>query len=132
MAFLVDDIRKARALERLTLLRRQEKEEMVFRAKVVEEEEARKRVEEEVACRVEQELERRSEELEDEVERRVAAAKLEMEVGLVNLPLCFINNTCNYADMQAAMLKEVENMRCKHLQEEIVKEVFTFFVVANI
>ena len=119
-------------MERLTLLRRQEKEEMVFRAKVVEEEETRKRVEEEVACRVEQELERRSEEIEDEVERRVAAAKLEMEVGLVNLPLCFINNACTYADMQAAMLKEVENMRCKHLQEEIVKEVFTFFVVANI
>ena len=89
MAFLVDDIRKARALERLTLLRRQEKEEMVFRAKVVEEEEARKRVEEEVACRVEQELERRREEIEDEVERRVAAAKLEMEVGLVNLPFMF-------------------------------------------
>ena len=129
MAFLVDDIRKARALERLTLLRRQEKEEMVFRAKVVEEEETRKRVEEEVACRVEQELERRSEEIEDEVERRVAAAKLEMEVGLVNLPLCFINNTCNYAAMQAAMLKEVENMRCKHLQEEIVKEVFTFLLL---
>ena len=49
----------------------------------------RKRVEEEVACRVEQELERRREEIEDEVERRVAAAKLEMEVGLVNLPFMF-------------------------------------------
>merc|ERR1711974_413408 len=96
-----DEKRKARALERLTLLRRQEKEEMAFRAKVVEEEETRRRVEEGVACRLEQELERRSEEIESEVERRVAAAKLEME---------------------AAMLKEVENMRCKHLQEEIDKE----------
>ena len=48
MAFLVDEMRKARALERLTFLRRQEKEEM---SKVVEEE-ARKRVEEGVACRL--------------------------------------------------------------------------------
>ena len=76
-------MRKARALERLTLLRRQEKEEMAFRAKVVEEEEARKRVEEGVADRLEEELERRREEIENEVERRVAAAKLEMEVGVV-------------------------------------------------
>ena len=63
------------------MLRKQEKEEMAFRAKVVEEEEARRRVEEGVACRLEQELEKRSEEIEGEVERRVAAAKLEMEVG---------------------------------------------------
>ena len=76
-------MRKARALERLTLLRRQEKEEMAFRAKVVEEEEARKRVEEGVADRLEEELERRREEIENEVERRVASAKLEMEVGVV-------------------------------------------------
>ena len=76
-------MRKARALERLTLLRRQEKEEMAFRAKVVEEEEARKRVEEGVADRLEEELERRREEIESEVERRVAAAKLEMEVDVV-------------------------------------------------
>ena len=53
---------------------------MAFRAKVVEEEEMKRRVEEEVACRLEQELERRSEEIESEVEKRVAAAKLEMEV----------------------------------------------------
>merc|ERR1712108_126032 len=72
-----------------------------FRAKVVEEEEQKKRIEEGVAGKLEEELERRREEIEDEVERRVAAAKLEME---------------------AAMLKEVENMRCKHLQEEIDKE----------
>ena len=56
---------------------------MAFRAKVVEEEEARKRVEEGVADRLEEELERRREEIESEVERRVAAAKLEMEVGVV-------------------------------------------------
>jgi len=37
--------------------------------------------EEGVACRLEQELEKRSEEIEGEVERRVAAAKLEMEVS---------------------------------------------------
>ena len=76
-------MRKTRALERLTLLRRQEKDEMAFRAKVVEEEEARKRVEEGVADRLEEELERRREEIESEVERRVAAAKLVMEVGVV-------------------------------------------------
>ena len=50
---------------------------------MVEEEEARKRVEEGVADRLEEELERRREEIESEVERRVAAAKLEMEVGVV-------------------------------------------------
>ena len=53
---------------------------MAFRAKVVEEEEQRKRIEEGVAGKLEEELERRREEIEDEVERRVAAAKLEMEV----------------------------------------------------
>ena len=37
-AFPPDEKRKARALERLTLLRKQEKKELTFRAKVVEEE----------------------------------------------------------------------------------------------
>ena len=50
---------------------------------MVEEEEARKRVEEGVADRLEEELERRREEIESEVERRVAVAKLEMEVGVI-------------------------------------------------
>ena len=63
---------------------------MAFRAKVVEEEETKRRVEEEVACRLEQELERRSEEIESEVERRVAAAKLEMEVEKVIGHFCEI------------------------------------------
>ena len=74
------DEKRSTALERLALLRRQEREEMAFRAKVVEEEEQRKRIEEGVAGKLEEELERRREEIEDEVERRVAAAKLEMEV----------------------------------------------------
>ena len=104
---------------------------MAFRAKVVEEEETKRRVEEEVACRLEQELERRSEEIESEVERRVAAAKLEMEVEKVIGHFCEIEvkeqQSCfYYFFMQAAMLKEVENMRCKHLQEEIKKEVYAF------
>ena len=76
----LDEKRRSTALERLALLRRQEREEMAFRAKVVEEEEQRKRIEEGVAGKLEEELERRREEIEDEVERRVAAAKLEMEV----------------------------------------------------
>ena len=76
----LDEKRRSKALERLTLLRRQEREEMAFRAKMVEEEEQRKRIEEGVAGKLEEELERRREEIEDEVERRVAAAKLEMEV----------------------------------------------------
>ena len=121
IAFLVDEMRKARALERLTMLRRQEKEGVAFRTKMVEEEEARKRVEEGVACRLEQELEKRSEEIEGEVERRVAAAKLEMEVGWLGKQ--HLLNWLNYPGMQAAMLKEVENMRFRHLQEEIDKEV---------
>merc|ERR1711872_982062 len=92
---------KRKALERLTILRKEEKEGVAIKAKVVEEEEARKRLEEMVAAKLEEELERRREEIEAEVERRVLAAKLEMEV---------------------VMLREVESARCKHLQEEIVKE----------
>ena len=94
---------------------------MAFRAKVVEEEEQRKRIEEGVAGKLEEELERRREEIEDEVERRVAAAKLEMEVGWLGKQ--HLLNWLNYPGMQAAMLKEVENMRFRHLQEEIDKEV---------
>ena len=57
---------------------------------MVEEEEVRKRVEEGVADRVEEELEKRREEIENEVERRVVAAKLEMEVPW--LVSCHLNH----------------------------------------
>ena len=73
---------------------------------MVEEEQARKRVEEGVADRLEEELERRREEIESEVERRVVAAKLEMEVSchLNHLNISELTLTSRTAINQSSVL----------------------------
>ena len=92
----MSEVERLAALERLKALREQERKEEEG------EEESRRRVDEAVARRVEEELESRRDWIEEEVARRVAAAKAEME---------------------AAMMAEVEKSRGEYLAEETRKEV---------
>jgi len=90
-------------MERLAELERQRRQNEL-EAKLVEEETA-KRIEEMVALRVAEELERRKDEIEAEVLRRVEEAK---------------------ATMEAEMMEELQKQKAAALEEERKREVHNF------
>ena len=99
----MSEVERLAALDRLKVLREQEKKESEAKSEAAQRaEETKKRIDEAVAARVEEELEKRRDEIEEEVGRRVEAAKKEME---------------------AVMMAELEQMRVKHLAEEVKREV---------